>query len=167
VQGFWVSVPTLCILHYRTVKPPGNGSLRSNVCCASVPPPRGDTVCGYYVLMMFSSVLEFVGNLSDAFYLLFCLPEPFLSASVRRFIPDRRTLPKTLNRVIRRVQRRLRSAFTICPTMSNTGFKTMLGLPPAIPTRTINMKRTKIICSRPPSGDEGGVIVSPPVTGGS
>ena len=161
-----MSVPTLCILHYRTVKPPGNGSLRSNVCCASVPPPRGDTVCGYCVLMMFSTVTDVVGTCSGAFYLLFCLPEPFLSVSAKRFTPDTRTLPKTLNRVIRRVLSRLIRAFTICPTMSNTGFRTMLGLPPAIPTRTINIKRSRRICSIPPIGDEV-VIVSPPVTGES
>ena len=160
-----MSVPTLCILHYRTVKPPGNGSLRSNVCCASVPPPRGDTVYGYCVLMMFSSVSDVVGVCSGGFYLLFCLPEPFLSVSARSFIADTRTLPKTLNRVIRRVLSRLIRAFTIWPTMSNTGFRTMLGLPPAIPTRTINMKSKKRTCSIPPSGDEVGVIVSPPVTG--
>ena len=155
----------LCILHYRTVKPPGNDSLRSNVCCASVPPPRGGTVYGYcrFVEVCLDSCAD--ATVLVGCYRLFCVTELFLSVSAVSFIPDLNRLPSNLVRDIRRVLSRLRRVITICPTMSNTGFKTMLELPPAIPTRTINTKRSKKICSIPASADVASVIVSPPVTG--
>lgn len=80
------------------------------------------------------------------------------------FIPDVRRLPSNLISDIRRVLSRLRSAITICPTMSNIGFRTMLGLPPAIPTRTIKTKIGRKSCSIAPSAEFASVIVSPPVT---
>src|SRR5579883_1091695 len=43
--------------------------------------------------------------------------------------------------------------------MSNTGLRTMLGLPPAIPIRTINTKRSRNICSIPAHADDIGVVI--------
>lgn len=125
----------------------------------------GSTICGYSAFTALRARLSVVVDVSVACYLLLCVIEAFLSVSAARFIPDTATVPKTLNSDIRRVLSRLRRAITICPTISNIGFRTILGLPPAIATRIINMKRSRKICSIPASGDEiGVVIVSPPVT---
>lgn len=132
--------------------------------CASVPPPRGDTVygCCRFVCMWMYACAD--AAVLVVFYRLFCVAELFLSVSAVSFIPDVSRLPSNLISDIRRVLSRLKRAITICPTMSNTGFRTMLGLPPAIPTRTINTKRIRKICSMPLSTDVASVIVSPPVT---
>jgi len=93
----------LFILHYRTVKPPGNVSLRSDACCASVPPSRDDTACSYSALIGVAAATDVGGIYSDDCYRLFCVTDPLPSVSAVSCIPDARTLPKTLGRVIRRV----------------------------------------------------------------
>jgi len=133
--------------------------------CASVPPPRDGTAYGYCEFVALCLYRGTDVTVTAGCYRLFCVTELFLSVSAVSFIPDVRRLPSNLISDIRRVLSMLRRAITICPTMSNTGFKTMLGLPPAIPTRTIKTKRRRNICSIPQSTELASVIVSPPVTG--
>ena len=133
--------------------------------CASVPPPRDDTAYGYCEFIALCLYTGTDVTVTAGCYRLVCVTELFLSVSDVSFIPDARRLPSNLISDIRRGLSMLRRAITICPTMSNTGFKTILGLPPAIPTRTIKTKRSRNICSIPLSTELAAVIVSPPVTG--
>ncbi len=111
--------------------------------------------CKFFITLLYCCI---DGTVSAGCYLLFCATELFLSVSAASFIPDVRRLPSNRISDIRRVLSRLRRAITICPTMSNIGFKTMLGLPPAIPTRTIKTKISRKICSMPLSTECASVM---------